>query len=54
LQIAATHPGTLQNKEAFDFFDPIIRDNKAVFETAGSLGNGERIWVLAKVRGEIG
>src|SRR4051794_34091515 len=27
---------TLQNSEAFDFFDPIIGEKKAVFETAGS------------------
>ena len=43
----------LQNSEAFDFFDPIVRDHKAYFETAGVLKQGERVWVLAKMPGTI-
>ncbi len=39
----------LQNLEAFEFFDPIVEDKSAYFETAGSLGEGERIWVMAKM-----
>ena len=39
----------LQNTEAFGFFDPIVEDGKAYFETAGALGEGERIWVMAKM-----
>lgn len=39
----------LQNQEAFEFFDPIVGEEKAYFETAGSLGEGERIWVMAKM-----
>jgi len=39
----------LQNKEAFSFFDPIVGEKKAYFETAGALGEGERIWVMAKM-----
>jgi len=39
----------LQNVEAFRFFDPIVSDRKSYFETAGSLGQGERVWVMARM-----
>ncbi len=39
----------LQNVDAFKFFDSIVGANKAYFETAGVLGEGERIWVMAKM-----
>ena len=48
----------VQNKDAFGFFDSIIDQGEAIFETAGALGKGERIFVTAKlpedmlVRGE--
>jgi phage/plasmid-like protein (TIGR03299 family) len=39
----------LQNIEAFEFFDPIVGEKKAYFETAGVLGEGERVWVMARM-----
>lgn len=43
----------LQNSEAFEFFDPIVGASKAHFETAGALGEGERIWVMARMPGAM-
>lgn len=43
----------LQNTEAFDFFEPFTKGNFARFHTAGALGNGSRVWVLAKLNGQI-
>jgi phage/plasmid-like protein (TIGR03299 family) len=39
----------VQNKDAFTFFDAIIDSKEAIFETAGALGKGERIFVTAKL-----
>ena len=39
----------VQNIEAFKFFDDIAQDGIAQYETAGCLGNGEIVFVTAKV-----
>lgn len=39
----------VQNKDAFGFFDAIVGGDMAMYETAGALGQGERIFISAKM-----
>lgn len=40
----------LQNKDAFEWFQPFLDSGNATLETAGSIKQGRQVWVLAKVR----
>ena len=43
----------LQNKEAFGFFDSIVAEGAAAYETAGSMFGGKVIYITAKIPGLI-
>ena len=43
----------LQNTEAFGFFDLIVKTGSAFYDSAGALRNGERVWVMARLRGDF-
>lgn len=39
----------VQNSDAFSFFDAIVGEGAAIYETAGVLGKGERIFLTARL-----
>lgn len=43
----------VQNKDAFSFFDAIVGEGAAIFETAGALGQGEKIFISALMPEQI-
>lgn len=49
LGVVGTEWTPLQNSEAFGWFDAFVEAGEATYETAGSLREGSRVWILAKL-----
>jgi len=53
LGVVGSRYTVLPNRDAFTCFDALVGEGEAIFETAGALGKGETIWLLAKLPGYI-
>jgi phage/plasmid-like protein (TIGR03299 family) len=38
-----------QNRQAFDFFDALVGEKLAIYETAGCLFGGRKVWIMARL-----
>lgn len=43
----------VQNRDAFTFFDTLVKEKKATYLAAGQIGDGQHAWILASLPGFI-
>jgi len=53
LGVVSNRYRVIQNREAFEFTDALVTSGEVRYETAGSLFEGRKIWLLAKLPEEI-
>lgn len=53
LQVCKNSYTPIQNVDAFKLFDEIVGTGMAKYEVAGSLQGGRKIWILARIPGDI-
>lgn len=49
LGVVGDRYNVIQNADMFSFFDPLVERSEALYHTAGVLGKGEQMWLLAKL-----
>lgn len=53
LGVVGNYYTPFQNSDAFEFLDGLVGKDKAVYDTAGALFGGKRIWMLVKLPSDI-
>lgn len=49
LGVVSSDYKAIQNREAFSFFDAIVGEGEAIYETAGAIDDGRQVFILAKL-----